>query len=122
MKDVYVLSGRTHLGNSEWGLGCDDVSVWGVYDNFEKAQEAFKSKVLEIAKYLAEDEDDFKYTEKNLFKCCEKKRTYGWDCSIGENYSEWVLTIPETDDFEDGFWFKPIVILQNIRLNELNVL
>ena len=116
MNEVYVLSGREYLGNSEWGYGCDDVSVWGVYDNFEKAQEAFKNKVLEIAAYLADNEDDFKYTEKTIFKCCERKRTYGWDCSMGESWCEWSLIIPEADDFDYGFWFHPVVILQKKKI------
>ena len=118
MAEVYVLSGREYLGNSEWGYGCDDVSVWGVYNNCEKAQEAFKNKVLEIAKYLAENEEGFKYSEKNLFKSCEKKTSYGWNCGLSEHWSEWSLTIPETDDFDYGFWFQPVVILKKCEINK----
>ncbi len=122
MSEVYVLSGREFLGNSEWGYGCDEVSVWGVFEDFEKAKEAFKNKVFEIAKYLAENEDDFHYTEDTLFKPFNDGEHYGWDCAISECYSEWSLTIPETDNFEYGFWFQPIVTLQICQLNKLMTL
>ncbi len=113
MADVYILSAREYLGNSEWGCGCDDISILGVYDDFEKAKDAFKSKVLEVAESLADSEDEFEYTEDTLFECnSDSKENYGWDCCIGENWCEWVLVIPETEDFDYGFWFNPIVTLQ----------
>lgn len=66
MKEVYILSGREILGNSEWG-GCTDIYIFGVYEEFEKAKNAFKHKILEIAKHLLIRKTDFLSIQKILF-------------------------------------------------------
>ena len=117
MADVYVLSGRNELGNSDWGYGCDDVSVFGVYNDFEKAKSAFKKKVLEVARNVADSEEDFEYTEDDLFETNDSnEESFGWSCCMGNNRWEWILFIPETDDFDYGFWFQPVVFLKKFEV------
>ena len=117
MADVYVLTGRMYLGNSDRGYGCEDVSVLGVYDNYEKAKEAFKSTVLEIAEDLAESEDCFEYNEDNIFKSYDGGENYGWECDISNHWSRWTLMIPETEEYEYGFWLPPVVLLEKFTIN-----
>lgn len=117
MNEVYVLSGREDLGNSDWGYGCTEISVFGVYSDFEKAKEAFKNKVLEIAESLVESESEFEYTEDEIFDCIDADEdVYGWDCYLSENSCTWELYHPENDDFEYGTWFLPTVTLQKYEI------
>lgn len=112
MADVYVLSARENLGNSDWGV-CDEVAVMGVYDSYEKGVEAFRKLVVSIAEELAESQGDFQYSEDVLFEDYEGgEDCFGWECYIGKSQAEWIVFIPESDGYNYGFWLNPIVILE----------
>ncbi len=107
MESVYVLSGRDWLANNEWGTG-SEIEVYGVYSDLEKAKIAFKDKVLEIAKNLADTEDEFKYTDETLFEFSEAKDdAFGWEYYDFSNSCGWELCLPENDDYDYGCWFLP---------------
>lgn len=117
MNEVYVLSGREILGNSEWG-GCTEIYIFGVYEEFEKAKNAFKNKILEIAKDLVDSEDGFfKYTEDTIFENSDAdEETFGWEYFESEKYCQWELYLPENDDYDIGFWLIPIVVLRKYEI------
>lgn len=116
MKEVYVLSGREFLGNYDWGA-CVEIHIFGVYENFEKAKNAFKNKVLEIAKYLADSEDGFEFTEDTIFENSDAdEETFGWGYDESEESCHWELYLPENDEYDIGFWFVPSVFLYKYEI------